>query len=157
VSPRRWRRRVAGGVAAFAVLEVVLVLARTDPDAVRLALLVATCVGVLGLVLDALAEGGPSWEVDVERPSPRDSVDPQLARLVNLLEAHGAARTPDPALRERLGALADRVLLQRYGVARGDPRAAELLGPDVAAVLDGPPRRLEPAEIDRCLTRIEEL
>jgi hypothetical protein len=42
-------------------------------------------------------------------------------------------------------------------VRRDDPRAAELLGPELVAVLTGPVRRLSPADIDRCLTRIEEL
>ena len=157
MSARRWWRRLAGGVVAFVALEVALVLADTEPDAVRLALLVATCVAVLGLVLDALSDGGPSWDVEVELPSVRETGDPRLGRFVNLLEAHQAARTHDAALRDRLGTLADHVLSQRYGVTRSDSRSAELLGPDLTAVLDGPARRLTPAEIDRCLTRIEEL
>jgi hypothetical protein len=157
VSRARWWRRLAGGLAAFAVLEVVLVLADTDPDAVRLALLVAICVCVLGLVPDALGETTPSWEVEVERSSGRDTGDPRLGRYVNLLEAHLSARSHDTALRHRLDVLADQVLRQRYGVSRDDPRAAELLGPELVDVLTGPTRRLAPAEIDRCLTRIEEL
>jgi hypothetical protein len=157
VNARRWWRRLAGGVAAFVVLEVALVLAHTEPDAVRLALLVGTCVGVLGLVLDAMSDSGPSWDVEVERPSIRATGDPRLGRFVNLLEAHQAARTHDPALRDRLGALADRVLTQRHGLTRHDARAAELLGPELTAVLDGPARRLTATEIDRCLTRIEDL
>ena len=153
----RWTRRLAGGVVTFAVLEVSLVLAQTDPDPVRLALLIATLVGVLGLILDALPEGGVSWEVTVEQPSVRTTGDPRLARYVNLLEAHEAARSRDTALRDRIGTLADQVLRQRYGVPRDDPRAAELLGPELAALLEAPARRLDPAEIDRYLTRIEEL
>ena len=153
----RWWRRLAGGVVAFGVLEVVLVLADAEPDAVRLALLVATCVAVLGLVLDALSDGGVSWTLEVERPPAWERGDPRLAAYVRLLEAHEAARTPDPALRDRLGDLAARALAQRHGLARDDPRAADLLGPELRGVLAGPPRRLQPAEIDRCLTRIEEL
>jgi hypothetical protein len=153
----RWWRRLVGGVLAFGALEVVLVLADTRPDAVRLALLVATGAAVLGLVIDALSDGGVSWYVEVDRPSARERGDPRLAAHLRLLEAHEAARAPDPALRDRLGVLAARVLAQRHGLDRDDPRAAELLGPDVLRVLDGPPRRLPPGEIDRCLTRIEEL
>ncbi|GAA4371484.1 hypothetical protein [Nocardioides caricicola] len=153
----RWLRRLAGGTAVFVVLELALVLAKTDPDPLRLALLVATCVGVLGLILDALADGGAAWEVTVEQPSARAGGDPRLARYVGLLEAHRTARSQDTALRDRLAALADQVLRQRHGVRRDDPRAAELLGPELVAVLDGAPRRLAPAEIDRYLTRIEEL
>jgi hypothetical protein len=157
VRPGRWTWRAVGGLVAFAGLEGVLVLADTDPDAVRLGLLVAICVVVLGMVRDALPEGSPSWEVVVERPSARDTGDPRLGRYLNVLEAHLSARAQDTALRDRLGVLADQVLRQRYGASRDDPRAAELLGPELVAVLTGPARRLGPAEIDRCLTTIEEL
>ena len=154
---RRWWRRAAAGVVVFAVLEVVLLLADAGPDAVRLALLVATCVGVLGLVLDTLSDGSPTWAVEVERPSVREGGDPRLSRYVNLIEAHLSARTDDSALRDRLATLTDQVLRQRYAVRRDDPRAEELIGPELAAVISGPVRRLSPADIDRCLTRIEEL
>jgi hypothetical protein len=157
MSVRRWVRRLAAGVVLYAVLEVVLVLADAGPDPGRLALVVLTCVAVLGLVLDALAESGPSWTVEVAHPSARDGGDPRLARYVNLVEAHLSARTDDPALRDRLGMLTDQVLRQRYGVGRDDPRAAALIGPDLAAVISGPVRRLSPADIDHCLTRIEDL
>lgn len=157
--PHRWVWRAVGGLVAFALLEVVLELTKTDPDPVRLALLVAICVGVLGMVRDALPDGTPSWEVVVERPSVRSSGDPRLSRYLNVLEAHLSARSHahDATLRDRIGVLADQVLRQRYGVSRDDPRAAELLGPDVVSALTGPARRLGPTEIDRCLTRIEEL
>jgi hypothetical protein len=154
---RRWWRRAAAGVVVFAALEVVLTLASAGPDAVRLALLVATCVGVLGLLLDTLSDPGPGWELEVERASARESGDPRLARYVNLIEAHLSARADDVALRDRLAALTDQVLRQRYDLRRDDPRAAALIGPELDAVVSGPVRRLTPADIDRCLTRIEEL
>jgi hypothetical protein len=157
VNRRRWLVRAAAGVVTFTILEVVLVLADLDPDAVRLALLVATCVGVLGLVLDTLSDGGPRWTVDVEHPSAREGGDPRLSLYVNLLEAHLSARADDSALRDRLATLTDQVLLQRHGLHRDDPRAEALIGPDLGAVVSGPARRLSPADIDRCLTRIEEL
>jgi hypothetical protein len=153
----RWWRRFGGGIVVFAALEAILLLTETDPDPLRLALLVATCVGVFGLTVDALSDATVSWDVTVEQPSVRTSGDPRLSFYVNLLDAHRSARAHDTALRDRLGGLADQVLRQRHGVARDDPRAAELLGPELAAVLDAPARRLAPAEIDRYLTRIEEL
>jgi len=61
------------------------------------------------------------------------------------------------ALRDRLAAVADLRLEQRHSVRLGDPGADELLGPELNAVLSGPPRRLSRDEIDRCVTRIEEL
>ena len=153
----RWWRRLAGGALAFVCLEVVLSAAEAGPDALRLALLVATCVAVLGLVLDTLSDPGPSWALEADQPLSRVAGDPRLARLVGVLEGHLSARADDTALRERLGVLADQVLRQRHGITVTDPRAAELLGEELLAVLAGPPRRLGPSEIDRCLTRIKEL
>lgn len=153
----RWWRRVLAFAITFGLLELALVLADARPDPVRLALLVATCVGVLGLVLDALSDPGPSWRVEVDQPSSRASADPRLTRYVNLLDAHLTARSDDAALRDRLGQLADQVLRQRHGLSLDDPRAGVLLGPELTAVVEGPPRRLAPAEIAACLTRIEEL
>jgi hypothetical protein len=153
----RWWRRAGAGLVVFVGLEVGLGIAGTGPDPIRLALLVATTVGVLGLALDALSDPAPSWDLPNERPSVRDGGDPRLGLYVNLIDAHLAARADDAALRDRLGTLADQVLRQRHGVRREDPRAAGLLGAELTAVLSGPVRRLSPADIDRCLTRIEEL
>ena len=147
---------MAGGLL-FVALEVLLRVAGAGPEPLRVALLVAMCVGVLGLVLDALSDPAPAWDLEPERPSAREGGDARLAAYVGMIEAHLASRTDDHALRERLRVLADQVLDQRHGVRRDDPRAAGLLGPELTAVLTGPVRRLSPADIDRCLTRIEEL
>jgi hypothetical protein len=154
---RRWWRRLAAGVLLFGVLDVVLVLADTGPDAGRLALVVVTCVAALGVVLDALSESSPSWNVEVVHASAGRGGDPRLTRYVDLIEAHLSARSDDTALRDRLGALTDQVLRQRYGIECHDPRAEALIGPELDAVISGPARRLSPSDIDRCLTRIEEL
>ncbi|MFC7496888.1 MULTISPECIES: hypothetical protein [unclassified Nocardioides] len=153
----RWGPRVIGAAAAFLGFEVLLTAIDADPDPLRLALLVAVCTALLGLVLDALGGTEPSWGVDVERPSVRDSGDPRLVRYVALIEAHLSARTAEHALRDRLALLTDQVLRQRHGLRRDDPEAAALLDPTLRDVLSGPPRRLARAEIDRCLTAIEEL
>jgi hypothetical protein len=153
----RWVRRAGAGALLFVALEVLLRLAGAGPEPLRVALLVAMCVGVLGLVLDALSDPAPAWDLEPERPSVREGSDARLGLYVGLIEAHLAARTDDAALRERLRTLTDQVLTQRHGVRRDDPRAADLLGPELVAVLTGPVRRLSPADIDRCLTRIEEL
>ena len=153
----RWWPRVAGGLAAYVAFEVLLTLLDADPDPLRLALLVATCTAILGLVVDTLNGGEPSWRVDVERPSVRDSGDPRLVRYVGLIEAHQSSRTPDHALRDRLAVLTDQVLRQRHGIGRADPAAAAVLGPELTDLLTGPPRRLSNAQIDQYLTIIEEL
>jgi hypothetical protein len=158
----RWGRRVLDAAAAYVGFEVLLTLIDADPDPVRLALLVATCAALLGLVADALGadprDGAePPWRIELERPSLRASGDPRLLRHVALVEAQLAARTPDRALRDRLGGLADQVLQQRHGLRVDDPRAPERLGAELHGVLSGPPRRLDLTVIDRCLTAIEEL
>jgi hypothetical protein len=153
----RWPMRVAGGLAAYVGFGALLVLIKADPDPLRLALLVATCTAILGLVRDALEGSEPTWHVEVERPSVRDSGDPRLLRYVALLEAHQSSRTDDHALRERLAVITDQVLRQRRGLGRDDPEASAILGPELTDVLTGPPRRLSRAQIDRCLTIIEEL
>lgn len=153
----RWPMRAAGGLAAYVGFGAVLILIKADPDPLRLALLVATCTAILGLVRDALDGAEPTWHVEVERPSVRDSGDPRLVRYVALLEAHLSSRTDDHALRDRLAVLTDQVLRQRHGLSRDDPAAAAILGPELTDVLTGPPRRLSRAQIDRCLTIIEEL
>lgn len=150
-------RRAGAGVLLFVALEVLLRVAGAGPEPLRVALLVALCVGVLGIALDALSDPAPAWDLEPERPSVRAGGDARLGVYVGLIDAHLASRTEDHALRERLRALADQVLDQRHGVRRDDPLAAGLLGPELTAVLTGPARRLSPAEIDRCLTRIEEL
>jgi hypothetical protein len=154
---RHWWRRSAAGLAAFLVVGGVLTVIDADPDPLRLALLVATCTVLLGLVSDALDESEPSWSVEVEHPSVRESGDSRLARHVALIEAHLSSREPDRALRDRLGVLTDQVLRQRHGLGRGDPAGAALVGPELGEVLTGPPRRLSPGEIADCLTTIEEL
>jgi len=153
----RWWRRLAGGLAAFVGFFVLLTLIDADPEPLRLALLVATCTALLGLVQDALSAAEVSWRVEVETPSVRTSGDPRLVHNVALIEAHLSSRAPDHALRDRLAVLTDQVLRQRHGLHRDDPAAAEILGPDLVEVLTGPPRRLSRTQIDRCLTTIEEL
>lgn len=157
MTARTWRRRLLGGAVAYAALEVGLELAKADPDPVRPAVLVACGVAVLGLLSDALADAEPSWDIEVEVPSLRERGDPQLRHYVGLIDAHLAARNPDPALRDRLRLLTAQVLAQRHAVSLENARGRELVGAELSAVIDGPPRRLTPAEIDRFLTQIEEL
>lgn len=135
----RWRRRVAGAVAVYAVLEVVLASADFAPHALRLALVVGLGLGALGVLRDGLAGAATTWP----RPAPAPVVPPgsetRLATYVRLVGDHLTARHPDGLLRDRLLALAE------GGTADARP-----------AHLDGPPRRLSRAEIDDHLRRLEE-
>lgn len=157
MNPRRWWWRLVAGVLSFAALDVGFVLVDFEPDPLRLGLVVALVVATAALVLDALADPGPSWTVDVAHPARPPGQDARTARYLSLLESHLTARTPDGALRDRLASLADLVLRQRHGVGREDPAAAELMGAELTAVLASPPHRLSRSEIERCVQRIEEL
>lgn len=157
MNPARWWRRITLAVVLYAVLEVAFVRVDFDPDPLRLALLVALGMALVGLVLDSLPDVAPLWEVHAVRSTTPPGQDHRTSLNLRILEGHLTGRTPDSALRDRLGALADQVLRVRHDVAREDPRAAELLGPELYRVLTEPPRRLGRDEIERCVRRIEEL
>ena len=157
MNPRRWWWRLVAGVLVFAGLDVVFVVVDFEPDPLRLGFVVALVVATWSLLLDALADPGPSWTVEAVHPARPPGQDARTARYLSLLESHLTARTPDGTLQDRLGTLADLVLRQRHGVGRGDPAAPALMGPELTAVLASPPRRLSRPEIARCVQRIEEL
>lgn len=154
---RRWRLRVILGVVLFAVLQTIFTMVDFEPDALRLALLVALAMALLGLVQDALGDAGPSWGVDARRSFAPEGLDRTTARQLSMLESHLTSRTPDGVLAHRLSTLADQVLRQRHGLGVRDPGARDLLGPELSRVLDEPARRLRRDEINRCITRIEGL
>lgn len=154
---RRWLVRAGLALTAYVALEVLLAVGGLHPDALRLALLVAACGALLSLVSDALGGTAAPWPLEADlQPVPAPG-DPRLARDVGVVESHLAARGTDRALRERLGVLADQALRQRHGLGRHDPGAADLLDPYLTQVLDGPPRHLGVADVERCLIAIEEL
>lgn len=149
--------RLGGAALLTAVLYVAFTLLEFEPHLVPLALLVVVAVAAVGLFVDGLGVDDQSWTVQVERWAKEPGLDPRFSLYLRTIESHLTAQTPDATLRDRFADLAGRRLEQRHGVRLGDPRAGELLGPDLTAVLDGPPRRLSRAEIDRCVQRIEEL
>jgi hypothetical protein len=149
--------RLGGALVLTVGLYIAFSVLRFEPHALPLALLVLLSVVAVGLVVDGLGVDDQSWAVDMARWATPPGQDPRFSLYLRTIESHLTAQSPEPALRDRLAELAGRRLEQRHGVRRDDPRAAELLGPDLTAVLDGPPRRLSRAEIDRCVRRIEEL
>lgn len=153
----RWKRRALAALLGFTVLYLVTVLVDFEPDALRLALVVALAVAGAGLLLDALADSGASWHLDAARPVLPQGQDPATARYRSLLESHVASASPDAGVRDRFASLAELVLRQRHGIDLSDPGAAARLGPELAAFLAAPPRRLSRREIERHLQRIEEL
>jgi hypothetical protein len=157
VGMKRWAWRAAGTVALVVVLDVVLTRFDFAPDHLRLALVVALGVAVVGLVVDSLAEGGSTWPAEPMSSGGATATDPHLASYVRILESHLTARGGDAALRNRLATLCDERLARRHALARDDPAAEALLGPELVGVLSGPPRRLTREQIDGCLRRIEGL
>jgi hypothetical protein len=154
-----WSVRLGVLAAVVVALHVLLTIFDYDPHPVRLALLTTVAMGATWLVSDVLVDAGAAWNVYSEQPVSEGQLDPRLAAYLRTLEGHLTSSTADAGLRDRLAALADRRLAKR-GLSRGGPSGAEardLLGPDLAATLDGPPRRMTVAEITRHVTRIEEL
>ena len=154
---RRWVRRAAGAAALVVVLDIALTVFDFAPDHLRLALLVALAVAVMGLLTDSVGESGPIWRVEPMGTGGATATDPHLASFVRILESHLTARTADSALRDRLAALCDERLVRRHALTRHDPGAEALLGSELLRDLSGAPRRLRREEIDRYLRRIEEL
>ena len=152
-----WVLRLGWLLGSVVVLNLALIVLGYEPRLVRVALLTTVCVAVAWLVIDVLGDLGPGWRVRIDAPLTEPGHDHRLAAYLRVVEGHLTSSTSDPALRDRLGRLVDRRLARRYGLARHDPEAAARIGPDLLAVLDGPPRRLSAAEIDRHVRRIEEL
>ena len=154
---RRWVLRAAGAAVLAVALDIVLSIFDFAPDHVRLALLVALGVAVMGLVSDSVGQPGAVWRVEPMGRGGVIATDRHLASYVRILESHLTARTADTALRARLAALCDERLSRRHGLTRDDPGAEALLGPELLHELAGPPRRLRREEIYRYLRRIEDL
>jgi len=139
---------VLGATAAFGL----------EPQPVLLALVVALMATGLWLLFDALADETTPWTIDPLTVSAQVGRDARFDSYVRVIHGHLTAREPTPLLQERLAAVAQSVLEQRYGLVLEDPRASELLGPQVLGVLQAPAHhRLSLAEIERCVTGIEEL
>ena len=154
---RRWWWRALFGVLLAAVIQTIAVITHTSVDHLRLVLVVAVVVAALGLVVDAAQVESVRWPLATERGDEQGSPDPRTASYLRILESHLTAREPGTALRDRLGELADQALELRHDLSRADPTVSALLGPELLRVLTEPPRRLDLAEIDRCVRRIEEL
>jgi hypothetical protein len=154
---RRWWWRVAGGLLAFTGIEVTMALIHGRADELRLALVVALVVCAAGLLADASPVEPAAWSDRDEAEAGLARLDPRTASYLRIIESHLSSREVDGALRNRLRELADQTLRARHDLTVDDPRAEELLGWELRRVLDEAPTKLDRDEIDRCVTRIEEL
>ena len=154
---RFWLRWLAATGLLLAAVIGVLLLNQSTWEFWPLLLLVAFTTSVMALVNVGTISDGPDWTVDTTQALAPAGQDSRLGMYTRAITGHLDARVPDPTLRDRLAALADRRLRQRHGFPLRDRAAADLLGDDTYAILTGAPRRLSRDEIDRCVRRIEEL
>lgn len=157
MSPGRWWARLCVLALSAAVTLVVTSRLDMDPDPVRVVLLTAVVVVLVGLLLDAGPPPAPTWELEEPHLGEQHRRDPHTAANLRILQHHLAMDRADSALRDRLAQLAEQVLMVRHGEPPETARAYELMGPELTGVVNDPPRRLTREEIERCVHRIETL
>lgn len=143
----------AVGVAA---LEGVLALRHYEPRPVVVVATVAVAVAGGSVVLRMLAVQLGEWRRPQEDEG-HPALERRLAAYTHIIESDLAASHPDPLLRDVLRDVAQERLHRRHGLALEDPGAADLLGPDLVAVLRGSRARLRRRQLTDYLSRIEAL
>ena len=136
---RAWRSRLFFAVLVAGIGYAFALWLDFGPRPVPYVIMASVVLTLVWLVLDT-AEAEPAQWVPT-LPSASDRVDEATPDL-RVLTSHEQASVPSEAVRDRLVALAR---------AR-DPGLADTLREELTPV-----RRLSPAEIDRILTRIEEV
>lgn len=137
--PEGWGGRLAGGVVLAAIGWGVAVLLDFEPQPLPYVVWAVVVLAMCFLVIDTVDAPVATWEHGL--PAPRDRVDEATSDL-RVLTSHHQADHPSDALARRLVAL-----------ARGRD-------PDLAAEIErelADKHRIPPADIDRILTRIEDL
>jgi hypothetical protein len=152
----RWVVRGLLFVSGVAGLTIFAAIEDTRPRVLPTALFVGAGVAIFGLLSDSAGTEPADWTPTIEYVATPSGQDSGLAGNARLIENHLSARDVDPLLRARLIRMTDNQL-SGLGLSRTDPAVARRLGPTLTAVLNGPPRRLQRAEIEECVRRIEEL
>lgn len=153
---RWWLRLVVLVASAVTVLWVGGRLG-LEPDRVRVVLVTAAVVVLVGLLLDAVAPPAPGWRLEPGHLAELHRRDQRTAANLRILEHHLAMSRADSALRDRLGELTEQVLLVRHGEQPETARAYRLMGPELTRIVNDPPRKLTRDEIARAVARIETL
>jgi hypothetical protein len=137
--PARWRGRLAGGVALAAGGYVVTLLLDMDPRPLPYVVWSVVVLALAFLVIDTVDVPAAQWQQGL--PASPDRVDEATSDL-RVLSSHQQAGQPSDALARRLVAL-----------ARGrDTDLADAVERELAGT-----SRLSPADVDRILTRIEDI
>jgi hypothetical protein len=154
---RQWLIRIPFVVVITAVTWVVATVMDFRPDVALLTLYVAVGTALFSVAYQSFGDSHVSWE-------PQETVsmrplghDAGTSSAMRMLENHLTTSEPTPMVRDRLARLAEARMRQNHGVGLSDPEAADLLDAPTLDVLRGPVRRLSKTEIDRTVTRIEEL
>ncbi len=163
-----WRRRILLLVAVWLVVVVLGWWLDAEPAVTVLFGYLAAlfAVGWLLADLDVVAQPG-HWRGSYS-PAPRPrGADPRLSRLHRMVfdavdrDARRHRRHRPPVeLQQLLADLVDERLESAHGIRRGDPRADQLLGPELLDYLSRPPDRLgdlRRSTLSDHLTRIEAL
>ena len=154
---RRWWFRLVVLIASAATVLWMGARSKMDPDPVAVVLVTAAVVVLLGLLVDAIPTPAPGWHLEESHIADLRRRDPRTAANLRILEHHLAMSRADSGLRDRLADLTEQVLRVRHGERPETARAYRLMGPELTRVVNDPPRRLDRAEIERCVRRIEEL
>ncbi len=136
---RAWRGRLLTGATITAVGYPLAIWLKLGPEPVPYVAMSSVVLMLVWLVFDTVESEPAEWTPVL--PHVSDRVDEATSDL-RILSSHQQASVPSEAVRDRLVAL------------------ARTRDADLAATLRHeltPTRRLSPAEIDRILTRIEEL
>ena len=136
--PASWRGRAAGGVVVAVAGFAVAVVLDMEPQPLPYVVWSVVVLTTAYLVIDTVDVPAAEWR---QGPPPTDRVDEASSDL-RVLSSHVSSDQPSDALARRIVALAR---------AR-DPDLADTLWLELA----GTPR-LSPTDIDRILTRIEDV
>jgi hypothetical protein len=136
--PARWRGRAASGVALAGAGFALAVWLDMEPQPLPYVVWSVVVLATAYLVVDTVDAPSAEWQ---QGPQPTDRVDEASSDL-RVLSSHVQSDRPSDAVARRLVALAR---------AR-DPALGETVRRELADT-----RRLSPADIDRILTRIEDV
>jgi hypothetical protein len=154
---RQWLIRIPFAIAITIVTWVVATVMDFRPDIALLTLYVAVGTALFSVAYQSFGDSPVGWEPQETvsmRPLGHDSGTNSAMRM---LENHLTTSEPTSLVRDRLARLAEARMRQNHGVGLSDPGAAGLLDDQTLQALRGPVRRLNKNEIDRIVTRIEEL
>lgn len=154
---RIWTRRLLLAAVAACVAFLLARWADLGPEPIPAMLIVLGLVVLTLSLLELTRAAAAGWDLETSEPVRPPGADARHDVWVRTIEGHLTARQPGEELRSRLSVLASDRLRRHHGLTPADPHAAALLGPELDRVLNGPVRRLSPAEIDDCVERIARL